>query len=173
MVAYVRVTGLSARPAPGAAEARLADALRGLAIPGAARQRQNPEPASAASIADGLAHFADHCAVCHGADGSGDAAVGRGLFPRAPDMRAAATQRLTDGELFYVIENGIRFTGMPAFATGTTEGEAASWRLVHFLRQLPRLSEEQRDAIAALTPRSPLQIRQEIEEDAFLNGEQP
>lgn len=169
---YVRLTGLSARPEPGAMEARIAGAVRSLAILGAVRQRQNPEPVSAENIAEGLAHFADHCAVCHGTDGSGETAIGRGLFPRPPDLRAEATQRLTDGELFYVIENGVRFTGMPAFATGTTEGEAASWRLVHLVRQLPRLTDEQRDAIAELTPRSPQQIRQEIEEDAFLNGEQ-
>ena len=47
---------------------------------------------------------------------------------------------MTDGELFYIIENGVRFTGMPAFATGTAEGEEESWKLVHFIRRLPQLS---------------------------------
>ena len=52
--------------------------------------------------------------------------MGRGLYPRAPDMRLAATQNLSDAELFYLIENGIRLTGMPGWGTGTKEGEKSS-----------------------------------------------
>jgi len=92
-------------------------------------------------IADGRAHFADHCAVCHANDGSGKTEMGQGMWPKAPDMRLAATQNLTDGELFWIIENGIRFTGMPGWSTGTTEGETSSWNLVHFIRHLPDISE--------------------------------
>src|SRR4029450_9803517 len=90
-----------------------------------------PVPASADGLAEGLAHYADHCASCHAIDGSGDTEMGRGLFPKAPDMRGAPTQSMTDGELFYVIEHGIRFTGMPGWSTGSAEGETASWQLVH------------------------------------------
>src|SRR5215204_5096493 len=84
-----------------------------------------------------MAHFADHCAVCHGNDGRGDTEMGRGLYPKAPDMRLDATQQLSDGELFYIIEHGIRFTGMPGWRTGTTAGEESSWHLVRFIRHLP------------------------------------
>ena len=84
-------------------------------------------------------------------------------------MRLAATQQLSDGELFYVIEHGIRFTGMPAWGTGTKEGEDSTWRLVHFLRHLPELTSAELDAMKELNPRSPEEIRQEIEEDRFLN----
>jgi mono/diheme cytochrome c family protein len=132
----------------------------------------NPVPASADALTEGLAHYADHCAVCHGNDGGGTTMIGQGLYPRPPDMRAD-TQVLTDGELFYIIEQGIRFTGMPAFGTGTPEGEVSSWHLVHFLRRLPRLNDEERARIAALAPRSPEAIRQEIEEEQFLKGDQP
>lgn len=173
VLGYARLTGLSARPAPASLEADVAGFVRGFAIPPAARQRRNPVPVSEDALAEGLAHFADHCAVCHGNDGAGTSETGRGLFPRPPDMRGATTQALTDGELFHVIENGVRFTGMPAFGTGTAEGEAESWRLVHFMRRLPQLSDDDRKAIAALVPRSPTAIRQEIEEEAFLKGEQP
>lgn len=96
--------------------------------------------------------------------------MGRGFFPQAPDMRAAATQRMTDGELFYVIEHGIRFTGMPAWSTGTPERQTSSWQLVHAIRHLPELTEAERATMEALLPRSPEEIRQEIEEDAFLSG---
>ena len=65
-------------------------------------------------MTDARAHFADHCAICHANDGSGDTPIGRALWPKAPDMRLRETQDLSDGELFWIIENGIRFTGMPA-----------------------------------------------------------
>ena len=66
-------------------------------------------------IAAGMAHYADHCAACHANDGSAETQIGLGMYPRPPDMRQPATQTLTDGELFYIIENGVRLTGMPAW----------------------------------------------------------
>ena len=168
---YVRTTGLSARGKPGAAETRLARTVRGLAISRDARERENPVPRSEEALAQGRAHFADHCATCHANDGSGNIEMGRNLFPPAPDMRLTATQDLTDGELFWIIENGIRFTGMPAWSTGTTEGEVASWQLVHFIRKLPDLTEAEIEEMGALNPRSPVEIRQEIDAERFLRGD--
>jgi len=167
---YVRVTGLRASAQPSAGEAALARGVRRLAIPSADARRVNPVAASDAVLAEGLAHYADHCASCHAIDGSGNTELGRGLFPEAPDMRGAPTQSMTDGELFYVIEHGIRFTGMPAWSTGTADGETASWRLVHAIRRLPRLTAVERGRMETLTPRSPEAVRQEIEEEEFLNG---
>jgi mono/diheme cytochrome c family protein len=163
--------GISARVEPSALEARLARALRGLAIPSDARDATNPVPASAGALATGLAHFADHCASCHANDGSGRTALGRSLYPRAPDMRSPATQDLTDGELFYIIENGVRLTGMPAWGgPGSAEG---SWQLVRFIRHLPQLTEEERTRMEALNPRSPDEWRALEDEEAFLRGEYP
>lgn len=170
-LAYVRVTGLSARAKPSEAETRLARAIRSFAISGSDRSRTNPVPPSQEAVRAGLEHFADHCAVCHNNDGSGVTNFGRGLFPPAPDLRAESTQAMTDGELFYIIENGVRFTGMPAFTTGTRDGEAESWKLVHFIRRLPRLSEAELERMKELNPRSPEEIRQEIAEEEFLRGE--
>ncbi len=119
-VIYVRSTGLSALSQPHTLEATAARAARRLAVPGAIKARPNPIPASADAIASGRAHFADHCASCHANDGSGNTEVGRNLFPKAPDMRQPETQALTDGELFWFIENGIRFTGMPGWRHGHT-----------------------------------------------------
>jgi hypothetical protein len=86
-------------------------------------------------------------------------------------MRRAETQELTDGELFYIVENGIRFTGMPAWGgPGTAEG---SWHLVHFIRHLPKLTDEERAQMEALNPRSPDEWRALEEEDSFLRGEAP
>ena len=101
-----------------------------------------------------MAHFADHCAFCHANDGSGSSEIGRGLYPKPPDMRAAATQGLTDGELFYIIENGVRFTGMPAFGTGKEDaaGEKLAWQLVLFIRHLPRITDEEISRMKQLNP---------------------
>jgi mono/diheme cytochrome c family protein len=117
-----------------------------------------------------MAHYADHCAACHANDGSGETEIGRGLYPKAPDMRLPATQSLTDGELFYIIENGVRLTGMPAWSTGHDDGAEATWHLVHFIRELPRLTPEKIDEMKRLNPRSPAEIQQEIEEEKFLHG---
>jgi mono/diheme cytochrome c family protein len=168
-LAYVRATGLDARAEPGTLETRLARSARRLAIPSAILTMANPVPKSEEAVADGMAHFADHCASCHANDGSGDTEMGRGLFPKAPDMRLAPTQRLSDGELFYIIERGIRFTGMPGWGNGTKAGEKSSWQLVHFIRHLPALTPAEIDAMKARNPRSPEEIRYEIEEERFLN----
>jgi mono/diheme cytochrome c family protein len=127
-------------------------------------------PNTEEAIAEGRAHFADHCASCHANDGSGDTEMGRGLYPRAPDMRLAVTQKLEDHELFYIIENGIRLTGMPAWGTGKKAGEDESWRLVRFIRHLPQITPEEIAQMEGLNPKSPEKIRQQIEEEKFLGG---
>ena len=168
-IVYFRVTGLDARVQPGGVETRMARAVRRLAIPSDVRARRNPVPLSAPAVDAAMKHFADHCANCHANDGSGDTELGRGLFPKAPDMRLPATQTMSDGELFYVIEHGIRFTGMPAWSTGTPSGEEASWQLVHFIRHLPRLTDAEVEQMKQWNPRSPEEIRLEMEEERFLS----
>lgn len=168
---FVKVTGLSARGTPGPVETAVARRLRAMALPGEYRGLANPVLRNQESIRNGMAHFADHCAVCHANDGSGDTEMGRGMFPPAPDMRESATQFLSDGELFYIIEHGVRFTGMPAWETGTVAGEEASWHLVHFVRHLPDISEAELEEMEALNPRPPAEIRQEIEAERFLRGD--
>ena len=171
VVLYVRTTGLSALAQPYAVETRIARAVRRFGVPRAIKEQRNPIPVSADVIAAGRSHFADHCASCHGNDGSGNTEMGRNLFPKAPDMRQAATQSLTDGELFWIIEHGIRFTGMPGWSTGTEEGEDASWHLVHFIRHLPDLTQAELEEMEGLNPRSPEEIRQDIEAERFLRGD--
>lgn len=172
-VVYVKATGLSARATPGPLETAVARRVRALAVPGEYANLTNPVLRNEESTRNGMAHFADHCAVCHANDGSGETEMGKGLFPQAPDMRAAATQDLSDGELFYIIEHGIRFTGMPAWGTGTLEGEESSWHLVNFVRHLPNLTSEEVDEMAEMNPKPPAEIRQQIEEEQFLRGEDP
>lgn len=162
--------GVSAKETPGRAEEFVARRVRNMAIARRARSLTNPVEYSGEVIAEGRAHFADHCATCHANDGSGDTEMGRGMWPKVPDMRLARTQNLSDGELFWIIENGVRFTGMPAWSAGTKESETASWHLVHFIRRLPKLTPEELEDMESLNPKSPAEIRQQIAEEEFLKG---
>jgi len=163
--------GLSARDEPSRVEAIVARAMRRWATPQGVRAQSNPVQPTEAVLGQALEHFADHCAACHGNDGSGETEMGRGFYPKAPDMRAAQTQSLTDGELFSIIEHGIRLTGMPAWGTGTPEGERDSWGLVHFIRRLPNLTPEDLERMEALNPKTPMQLKEEEEIRRFLQGE--
>ena len=163
--------GVSAKPDPPWLETRLARRARSLLVPASARDLRNPLPATPGALAEGRAHFADHCASCHANDGGGDTPLGRGLYPRAPDMRRPETQRLTDGELFWIIENGVRFTGMPAW--GEPGRESESWELVHFIRRLPGLTAEEKLQMERLNPRGPEERREMEEDERFLRGEEP
>ena len=165
----IRSNGLSALPEPSSAEAIIARRVRRFAIPAETRARQNPVPLDAHVLAEGRAHFADHCAVCHANDGSGDAEIGRRLYPRAPDMRLPATQQLTDGELFHAIENGVRLTGMPGWGSGGDERD--SWGLVHFIRHLPKLTREELLEMERANPKTPDEWKELQREDEFLGGE--
>lgn len=131
----------------------------------------NPVRPNEFDRADTTAHWADHCAVCHGADGRGDTAIGENLYPPAPDMRDRDTQSLSDGELFYLIRNGVRFTGMPGWATLPPEEDEASWQLVHLIRMLPELSQGDVDGIEALMPKSAHELEEERRVRAFLSGD--
>ena len=173
VITYAVATGLDARAQPSAIEARLARGVRSLAIPRAVRGRTNPVARSADVLAEGMSHYADHCASCHANNGSGDTEMGRGLFPKPPDMRQAATQELTDGELFYIIENGVKLTGMPAWGNRTREGETASWHLVQFIRHMPSMTEAELAEMEDLNPRGRAEWQALEEERRFLSGEKP
>jgi mono/diheme cytochrome c family protein len=154
LVAYTRATGLRSQATPGALETRVARAVRSLAIPGAEKQRTNPLAGSKEAANEGLQHFARYCAMCHANNGSAQKTpIGQGLFPKPPDLRME-TQQLTDGELFYIIENGVRFTGMPAFGTGvrSAAGERQTWQLVTFVRKLPSLTAAEVGWMESLNP---------------------
>jgi mono/diheme cytochrome c family protein len=169
---FIRPGGFSARVSPSAPERLLATAVRRLAVPRSGRDALNPIPFSPDVWAQGRAHFADHCASCHGNDGRGNTDMGRNLYPKAPDMRQAGTQRLSDGELYWIIENGVRLTGMPAWGDGSGNDQD-TWRLVHVVRHLNDLTNEHLKEMEALNPRSPSELDEEQQDKDFLEGHEP
>lgn len=138
---WFRNHGFSASAEPSWMEARMARYARKIATPADAKELKNPFPETEANRAEAREHFVEHCSICHGIDGRGDTVIGHNLYPKVPPMTDADTQQLTDGELFYIISNGVRFTGMPAW--GREDSPESIWALVAFIRQLPKLSPEE------------------------------
>lgn len=167
--AAIMHNGLSSRAQPTRLEAMLARNVRHLAIPSDARKQNNPMPDTPDNLRDARRHFADHCAVCHGNNGSGETMLGRGMYPKPPDLRAGETQNLSDGEIFWIIENGVRFTGMPAFG-GTHGSDQDSWKLVRFIRHLPNLAPDEQMEMERYNPKGPEDRQEDQEEEDFLNG---
>ena len=167
-VALVR-GGFSARGAPSALEAGLARAARGLSVSARTRALRSPMAATPDVLAAARAHWADHCASCHANDGGGDTPLGKNLYPKAPDLRAPATQRLSDGELYRIIQDGVRLSGMPAWGADVDD-DSETWALVAFIRHLPQLEAPERAAMERMNPRSPEEWREEEQEEDFLHG---
>ncbi len=164
-------TGFSAKTEPHVLEVMMARQIRHLAIPIEQRNAPNPVAPTPAVLKEALAHFADHCATCHANDGSGQTPIGKNVYPKAPDLRLSDTQSLSDGELFWVIHNGIRFTAMPAWGEGEPEKDLDSWKLVHFIRHLPRLMPEELEEMKSLNPKTKHEIEEAAAFDKFLQGD--
>ena len=142
--------GFSAKDEPSALETIVARTVRNLSLAASTGNVRNPLPAMPENIHEGLEHFADHCAFCHSNDGSGNSETGRNLYPKPPDLRQQQTQRLTDGEIYGIIANGVRLTGMPA----SDHEPEDNWRLVLFVRHLPGLTPAEKTEMERVRPSS-------------------
>lgn len=161
--------GFSARDKPSMIEASLANSMRDMAVPSRYKTMKNSIAATPDVLNEAKAHWADHCAVCHANNGTGDTMFGKGLYPRPPDMRLRDTQQMSDGQLYYTIKNGVRLSGMPAFGE-PGDNDLATWKLVSFIRHLPSLTQDEELMMEQLNPKTPEEIEEEQEEDNFLNG---
>ena len=160
----------NAKGKPPEWEMSMARFARHLATPSQWRDASNPLVTTPKVMANALHHFADHCATCHANDGSGKTPMGPNFYPPVPDLRSETIQSMSDGELFYVIHFGIRFTGMPAWGKGNPENDTESWELVHFVRHLPDITPEE---IAQMKEFNPMTTQERAEQeamDAFLSG---
>ncbi len=139
MLYFVSVVhrGFSAKDQPSAAETLLARGARDLGIPSAARNEKVPLSATPSVLDEARKNFTAHCAGCHGKDGDGRSGIGPNLYPRAPDLRRPETQKLSDGELHYIIQNGVRLTGMPALGNPhASQDHTSAWQLVLYIRSI-------------------------------------
>ena len=136
----------SAAKPPGRLEERLARFALDRSISRHAPRVANPLGHSAEAAAAGLVLFQTHCVACHGAPGVDPTEAGASLNPPAPGLTLARVQARSDGELQWIVSNGIRMTGMPAF--GPSRSPEEIWQLVAALRRLPELSTEERRGLA-------------------------
>jgi mono/diheme cytochrome c family protein len=149
-IAATIATGLfntAATVAPSRLEKQLARWAIDRAADRRAPKKSNPFRSEPARLREGFEHYREMCISCHGAPGVDASPVGEGLNPPAPDLTLARIQERSDGELFWLVQNGIRMTGMPAF--GPTHRDEEIWEIVAFLRHLPELTPEEEKALAS------------------------
>ena len=146
---FVIQRGFRASSEPSHFEATIARAVRNISIPRRERGAKNPMPPSPEVLDQGRELFLSRCAVCHGVDGSGRTDVGAGLYPRVPDLRSEKTRHLTDGQIHYIIENGVQLTGMPAWGNRHNASSDDSWKLALFIRSLSLLTSRERNQQSA------------------------
>ena len=145
--------GFSARDEPSAPEIFAARSARKLAVPKRAKTLRNPFAVTSDGLAEAQANWAQNCVGCHGVNGDGQTEIGRNLYPKPPDLRAAATQQQTDGELYTTIQNGIRLSAMPAWGE-IRDDDRDRWNLVALIRRLNQLTPEEEREIQKYLPRS-------------------
>jgi mono/diheme cytochrome c family protein len=146
----ILVTGLidfAASKPPSRLEERIARFALDRSIARRARKAANPLASSPAAARAGLRLFLTHCVSCHGAPGVDPTEEGASLNPPAPGLTLPRVQARPDGELRWIISNGIRLTGMPAF--GPSRSEEEIWQLVAAVRRLPRLTDTEQQGLRA------------------------
>jgi cytochrome c553 len=89
-------------------------------------------------------HFAAACASCHGAPGQRPSPVMQKAMPPAPDLSVNARD-WSDGQLFYILRHGVKYSGMPAWAAAGRDDEIR--RMVAFVRRLPGMTPAQYRAL--------------------------
>jgi predicted CXXCH cytochrome family protein len=143
-MAFLKYRGFRANSTPTVLEAFVARAVRNFTIPHSARVAKNELEPAPDNLQEARALYLARCSSCHGIDGSARTAMGGNLYPRAPDLRDAKTQNLSDGQLHYIIQNGVQLTGMPAWNGPDPGSGRGPWLLVLFVRSLRPLTAEQR-----------------------------
>ena len=127
---------LTALQEPGPLETRIANLTKHSAILLASRHGIPPRPLDTkASRELGGAHYGLDCGICHGVDGRAQTPSGQWMYPRAADLTSKQVQSYSDQQLFWIINNGVKFTGMPGF--GKLEAPDHIWGLVNYVRTLP------------------------------------
>jgi mono/diheme cytochrome c family protein len=144
--------GCTAGKQPSEEETRLANAAKDVATPLEAGKMKNPLPETDDVVSQGQEVFLGSCAQCHGADAHGDTDVGRNMYPPAMDLSSSHVQHWSDAELFWIIQNGVRLTGMPSWKSSISDSD--TWKLARFIHNLPRLGAASASTAAPLPAQS-------------------
>lgn len=147
----------------------MAITMREASVPARYKAMKIPIAITPEAVHAGMAHYADHCAICHSNNGSGESMLGKMMYPRPPNLAGEETQSMSDGEIYYPIQYGIRLSGMPAFGE-LADTDEDSWKLVAFIRHLPKLTPEEAQEMEHLNPKGPEEWQEEQEENKFLDG---
>lgn len=100
-----------------------------------AAKAKNPVTADATSIAAGKQLFEKNCASCHGKTGKGDGMMGEELNPKPADLTSTTRKHgTTDGEVFAVVKDGVKGTGMKGFNSKLTTHQL--WDVVNYVQTL-------------------------------------
>ncbi len=145
VVLVISLGACTANKEPSKVETTLANMAKDVVIPIEAEKKINPLPVNGDSLREGRGLYLQSCAICHGDDGHGHTDLGRGMYPPAMDLTSPHVQHWTDAELFWIIQNGVRLTGMPSWKSTITEED--TWKLVNFIHNLPEVGVE----VAALS----------------------
>jgi mono/diheme cytochrome c family protein len=129
--------GCTAGKQPSEEETRLANAAKDVTIPLEAGKMKNPLPETDEVVSQGQEVFLGSCAQCHGADARGDTDIGRNMYPPAMNLNSSHVQHWSDAELFWIIQNGVRLTGMPSWKSSVSDND--TWKLARFIHNLPHL----------------------------------
>jgi mono/diheme cytochrome c family protein len=130
--------GCTADKAPSQGETSLANAAKDVTIPLEAGKMKNPLPETDEVVSQGQEVFLGSCAQCHGADARGDTNIGRNMNPPAMDLTSAHVQHWSEAELFWIIQNGVRLTGMPSWKSSISDND--TWKLTRFIHNLLHLN---------------------------------
>ncbi len=147
-LSMIIVAACSAHKQPTRVETVLANVAKDVVIPIEAENLKNPLPASPEIIGQGQQVFTQNCALCHGVDGHAATDLGRAMYPPAMDMTSPHVQHWTDAELFWIIQNGVRLTGMPSWKSILSEKD--TWALCAYIHDLTKVHVA--GAVPALPP---------------------
>ena len=147
---------------PGQVESKLADYVTSEWVRRHAAKETNPFRPTPENLKAGQGDFEEHCATCHGLDGSGENRFGADFYPPVAKLTDDDAQSWSDGELYFIIANGIPMTGMPGFSRNHDAKEI--WGMILWMRHLAQLSPPEKAALESRSHMSTEQHQKMMEE---------
>lgn len=141
LVIALLMSACTAREKPSTVETALANMAKDVVIPMEAESLKNPLRSDRQIVTQGQQIYLQFCAICHGPDGHGQTALGQGMYPPVMDLTSPHVRHWDDSDMFWIIQNGVRMTGMPSWKSSISPDD--TWKLVIFIQHLPELDSAQ------------------------------